>query len=108
MADPSPELVEHLGEALFVLSDRLRASGVLSSSDQVHDAYERVVAEFKAIEATHLEEVVRPDARVIEALENLLGQFDQAHDALGVERSTSAQNAIADARAALTLFEVRR
>jgi hypothetical protein len=54
---PSPE---RLGEALFVLSDRLRASGVLSASDQVHEAYERVVAEFKALsEATHLEEVVR-------------------------------------------------
>lgn len=35
------------------------------------------------------------------ALLDLLGQFDQAHDALGVDRSPSAQEAIAKARAAL-------
>jgi hypothetical protein len=36
-----------------------------------------------------------------EALLELLGQFDQAHDALGVERSQSAKDAIAGAQRAL-------
>lgn len=40
---------------------------------------------------------------MLEALMELLGQFDQAHDALCVERSPSAQAAIAEARAALRL-----
>jgi hypothetical protein len=41
--------VEALGEALFMLSDKLRASGILSASDAVHDAYENVVKAFQAI-----------------------------------------------------------
>ena len=36
-----------------------------------------------------------------EALFDLLGQFDQAHDALGVERSQSAQEAIRNAWAVI-------
>jgi hypothetical protein len=40
--------------------------------------------------------------RLAEALRELLGQFDQAHSALGVDRSPSAQEAIANARTALT------
>jgi hypothetical protein len=41
--------LEPHGEALFALSDRLRASGVLSASDAVHEAYERVVKTFQAL-----------------------------------------------------------
>jgi hypothetical protein len=50
-------VVERLGGALFTLSDRLRASGVLSASDPVHEAYEGVVAAFQAISATNSEAV---------------------------------------------------
>jgi hypothetical protein len=35
---------EQVREAMFILSDRLRASGILSASDLVHEAYEAVVA----------------------------------------------------------------
>jgi hypothetical protein len=50
---PNSDLLEEAigahGEALFVLSDRLRASGVISSSDAVHQAYERVVATYQSL-----------------------------------------------------------
>jgi hypothetical protein len=58
---PSDDAVERLGEALFVLSDRLRASGVLSASDPVHQAYEGVVAAFQplaAMQSTDTEAVI--------------------------------------------------
>ena len=57
----SDALVERLGEALFVLSDRLRASGIISASDAVHDAYEAVVAAFQALSA------IPPEGRELDA-----------------------------------------
>jgi hypothetical protein len=42
-------LEEHLSEALFVLSDRLASSGILSASDAVHAAYENVVSAHAAL-----------------------------------------------------------
>jgi hypothetical protein len=53
-AAPEKEIVGRLeahGEALFALSDRLRASRIISASDSVHEAYERVVQTFTALEA---------------------------------------------------------
>jgi hypothetical protein len=66
---PSDDAVERLGEALFVLSDRLRASGVLSASDPVHQAYEGVVAAFQplaAMQSTDTEAVIGELAEALE------------------------------------------
>jgi hypothetical protein len=63
---PSDDAVERLGEALFVLSDRLRASGVLSASDPVHQAYEGVVAAFQPLAAMQSTDT---EAVIVEAIE---------------------------------------
>jgi hypothetical protein len=68
---PSDDAVERLGEALFVLSDRLRASGVLSASDPVHQAYEGVVAAFQplaAMQSTETEAVIGELAEAVKTL----------------------------------------
>jgi hypothetical protein len=70
---PSDDAVERLGEALFVLSDRLRASGVLSASDPVHQAYEGVVAAFQplaAMQSTDTEAVIELVAALEDAVEH--------------------------------------
>jgi hypothetical protein len=46
-------------------------------------------------------------AAVADAAVNLLGQFDQAHTALGVERSPSSQEAIKEMTEALAKFAIR-
>lgn len=52
------------------------------SDDQTGTCLEAILTRYSALE---------------DALLDLLGQFDQAHDALGVARSPSAQEAIANA-----------
>lgn len=62
---PAADAGEVLGEALFVLSDRLRADGFLDRKDH-HAIYERVVAAFNAVPSgemlrTHLASPLDPD-----------------------------------------------
>lgn len=48
--EPTAEIERH-GETLFLLSDRLRASGIISASNKVHEAYEEVVQSWDALTA---------------------------------------------------------
>lgn len=50
-----PELVERLGETLFVLSGKLKDSGFLNNSEH-HAIYEKVVAAFQALDNAALTE----------------------------------------------------
>jgi hypothetical protein len=72
---PSDDAVERLGEALFVLSDRLRASGVLSASDPVHQAYEGVVAAFQPLAAMQPTDTEAVIGECLEALKPLAAQL---------------------------------
>jgi hypothetical protein len=72
--------IERLGEALFNLSDKMRASGILSASDAVHEAYERVVAEFTAIGSQSIEGEMSPNGDAGDAIDFALGHIARPDD----------------------------
>ena len=123
-ATPSSELVEKVARAMYEKSQDIAAAELgdqhTRRSWSEIEAYEQEIwrslsriatAALSAIGAderpepgSYFKAMVEADAaitRLRKALLDLLGQFDQAHDALGVERSGSAQTAIANARTAL-------
>lgn len=70
--------VERLGEALFILSDKLRSSGFFNS-DSNHAAYERVVASFQATRTALAEvEILRGALRAVCETQWDMGQAEAA------------------------------
>lgn len=59
--------VERLGEALFILSDRLRAEGLIVDGNPVADAYDTVVKEWTAFTASR-----SSNDEIVEALGEVL------------------------------------
>jgi hypothetical protein len=90
---PSDDAVERLGEALFVLSDRLRASGVLSASDPVHQAYEGVVAAFQplaAMQSTDTEAVIGELAEALKGARAAARRRDRDNADIFLDRAETA------------------
>lgn len=86
------EVVEAMGEALFALSDRLRASGFLIS-DFNHASYERVVKAWgvltAAIPAIRAQVVADERARIVDWLEKQADEHEKLSSAWDVLLDTA-------------------